>query len=85
MLFSRLLKSHSSKAIPQIFKEFEDLRRTRIDAAVDEANFRWETVKDKGWFVGVMMEWLTALVLWWSRDQRMKSYQYDVRDIELPS
>jgi len=84
VLFSRLLDRQASKSTPQVFKEYEDLRRARIDAAVDGANFRWETVKDKGWLGGILMEWLTVLVLWFTREKRVKNFSFDVRDIELP-
>lgn len=84
MLLSRLLDAHDSSTTLKLFGDYEKLRRARIDSAVDEANFRWETVKDKGWFAGVVMEWLTVLILWWTQQERIKSYSYDVRDLKIP-
>jgi hypothetical protein len=84
VLFSTLLAKYKSKTAAELFELFESLRTGRINAAFDEANFRWETVKDKGWLAGVMMEWITAAVLWWSKEERVKNFSFDVRDIPLP-
>jgi 2-polyprenyl-6-methoxyphenol hydroxylase-like FAD-dependent oxidoreductase len=83
VLFSRLLQKHQAKEAEDIFVLYELLRRDRIEAAFDEANFGWEKVKDKGWFGGLMMEYLTVAFLWWKKEERVKNLSLDVRDIEL--
>lgn len=83
ILFSKLLEQNESKSVTDIVKQYEELRKERIHAAVDEANFRWETIRDRGWLGGIMMEWLTVIFIWWSKEERKKSYEYDVRDLKL--
>src|ERR1700712_241696 len=84
MLFSTILAKHQSHTNTELFETYESFRRDRIEAAFDEANFGWETVKDKGWLGGLMMEYLTVAFLWWKKKEKAKNLAFDVRDLEIP-
>jgi hypothetical protein len=84
ILFSRLvLKYNESKTTSEIFEEYERLRKPRIDAAFDEANFRWESAKDKGFVAGILMEYFTTLYLWWTKKAAKDRWAFDIREVEL--
>ena len=83
VLLSCILKHHDSKPVPELFQRYDDLRRPRINAAVKEANFGFETIKDRGWIGTIMMEWLTWIVLAWRATRKEEEFSFDVRDIDL--
>jgi salicylate hydroxylase len=84
VLLARIMeKQQSNKPFEQIFTLYDSLRRERIESAFEEANFRWETVKDKGFVGGLMVEWLTMLVLWYGKEKRAQALMHDVRSINL--
>ena len=83
VLFTRILSYHGTKTLEQIFEKYEEVRRKRIDEAYDEATFRWETVKDKGWFGIRMVEILTPWFLWWTKSRRDASFATDMATVEL--
>jgi salicylate hydroxylase len=84
VLLARILEKHqSSKSFEDMFILYDSLRRKRIEDAFDEANWRWESVKDKGFVGGLMMEWLTSLVLWYGKEKRCQALIHDVRDDDL--
>jgi hypothetical protein len=86
VVFSRVLeRQNATREAAHMFETYDGLRRDRIEAAWQEANFRFETIKDKGWLAGVMMDYLTTLILWWTREKHQDSMAYDVRDLEIPS
>ena len=60
------------------FTTYEDFRRKRIDAAYDEANFRWENSKDNGWLVQSRKDWSTPVFLWWSAKARRAAFEEDL-------
>jgi salicylate hydroxylase len=67
----------------QLFQYYDDLRRPRIDAAVKEANFGFQTIQDRGWLATLIMEWLTWLFLLYRRSHREHELAFDVREIPL--
>jgi salicylate hydroxylase len=83
VLLSRLLDKRTQNSPQEIFKEYDGLRRNRIEKAFDDANWGWGKNKDKGWFAGVMMEYGMSMILWWTKESRVKDLMYDVRDIKL--
>ena len=86
VVFSRVLeRQNATREAAHMFETYDGLRRERIEAAWQEADFRFETVKDKGWLVGVMMDYLTVLILWWTRSKHQNSMAYDVRDVDIPN
>src|ERR1700744_2526421 len=86
VVFSRVLeRQNATREAAHMFETYDGLRRERIEAAWREADFRFETVKDKGWLVGVAMDYLTTFILWVSRSKHQDSMAYDVRDLEIPN
>ncbi|KAF4637640.1 hypothetical protein G7Y89_g449 [Cudoniella acicularis] len=68
VLLARILSSHSGSEevdIERAFRMYEKTRRPRIDRSYKEAVMRWESVKDKGWFLQKLIEWLMWVILWW--------------------
>ena len=85
MLLSKVLKEKPSDEALQIFETYEFLRRERIEKAFEKADWSWETVKDKGWLGGLMMEYMTGAFLWWTKKSREEELAYDVRDVSIPT
>ncbi|KAF2122590.1 hypothetical protein BDV96DRAFT_481499 [Lophiotrema nucula] len=83
VLLSRILEHHNDKSVTGMFSYYEQLRRSRINAAVKEANFGFETIKDRGWITTVIMDWLTWAVLAWRAKRKEEEFAFDVRDIVL--
>jgi hypothetical protein len=86
VVFSRVLEQqNATREATHIFETYDGMRRERIEAAWKEADFRFETVKDKGWLAGIMMDYLTVFFLWLTRSKHQDSMAYDVRDVEIPN
>jgi len=89
LLFSRIMKDAVEQAgdqtvdVSAVFARYERNRRKRINEAFAEADMRWETVKDKGWLVSVLLDWFTPIWLWWTKAARENNYRYDVTTAEL--
>ncbi|OCK84990.1 FAD/NAD(P)-binding domain-containing protein [Lepidopterella palustris CBS 459.81] len=84
VLLSRLAGQHETKSTAQILADYESLRKPRIAEAFKEAEFRWETAKDRGWLMAVLMEWMTWFFLKWMAKSKERDFAFDVRDIEVP-
>jgi len=65
------------------FARYERNRRKRINEAFAEADMRWDMVKDKGWLVSVLLDWLTPWWLWWTKAARDNNFRYDVTTAQL--
>jgi salicylate hydroxylase len=78
VLLALITGRYGATGLKNVFTLYEDLRRKRIDVAYDEANFRWETVKDSGWLAQAMKEWLTPVFLWWSAKARRATFEEDL-------
>ncbi|KAF2817751.1 FAD/NAD(P)-binding domain-containing protein [Mytilinidion resinicola] len=85
VFFSRLVSHHKGKAVSRIFQGYDSLRRARIDAVYKEATFRWETARDRGWLMTVIMEWMMWIFIRLMAGTKERDFQFDVRDIELPN
>ncbi|KAF2469980.1 FAD/NAD(P)-binding domain-containing protein [Lindgomyces ingoldianus] len=83
ILLSRILEHHQSKSIAELFDRYEQLRRPRINAAVKEANLRFETIRDRGWLTTIIVEWMTWAFLSWTASRKEQEFAYDVRDLDL--
>ena len=83
VLLSKILEKRKSKEPMQIFQEYDNIRRANVEKAYAAANWGWEKVKDKGWFAGIMMEWLTGVFLWWTKKSKEEELAFDVRDVTL--
>jgi len=83
ILLSRVMSKYPYKTHEELFELYEKLRRERIESAFAKAEWMWETVKDKGWFGGFMMEQFTGLFLNWTKKAKEDELAYDVRNIDL--
>jgi hypothetical protein len=84
ILFARTLAAKAPNTlVSETFAHFERNRKDRIDAAYEEANWRWDTAKDAGVVATVLKEWATTAFLWWTKTSRDENFAYDVREIEL--
>jgi hypothetical protein len=66
-----------------VFEVYEKIRRATVEEAYEKANWGWETVKDKGFIGGIIMEYLTSVFLWWTKKSREADLAHDVRNITL--
>ena len=82
-VFARLMSGYPTRSLSDIFEAYEKARRKRIDAAYEEASWRWDTVKDSGWFFHTLKEWVTPLFLWWSAKARNATFTEDLGSIDL--
>jgi salicylate hydroxylase len=83
VLLSKVLHHRSEKSIEGSFQMYDKLRRPRIDTAVKAANFGFETIKQRGWFATLLIEWMTWIYLTLTASQKEKEFAYDIRDIKL--
>lgn len=83
VLLARILEHGKGRSVEELYQHYDQLRRPRINAAVKAANFGFDTIKDKGWFMGIVMEWLTWAFLAFTASQKEKEFTEDVRDVEL--
>ena len=83
VLLSRILEHHETRSVKELFQCYDRLRRPRINAAVKEANFGFETIKDRSWFTTVLMDWLTWIFLAWRAIRKEEEFAFDVRNIKL--
>ena len=81
VLFARIVEVHAGEPISRLFTIYEDLRKSAIDHAYKEAQFRWEGVRDKGWLAAKVREWLTPFFLWWTKQYREDAMRFDIRDL----
>lgn len=83
-LFARVLEVHAGEPMSKLFSVYEDLRRSTIDSVYKEAEFNWDGVRDKGWVAAKLLEWITPIYLWWTKDAREDAWARDIRDL-VPS
>jgi 2-polyprenyl-6-methoxyphenol hydroxylase-like FAD-dependent oxidoreductase len=84
VLFARILQAQAGDPISKVFSTYESLRKGAIDRAYKEAEFHWDGVRDKGWLVVKLQEWLTPIFLWWTKAAREDAWGHDIRDL-IPS
>ncbi|KAH8728543.1 hypothetical protein GQ44DRAFT_702446 [Phaeosphaeriaceae sp. PMI808] len=83
VLLSRVLEHRNGKSIEESFQLYDKLRRPRIDTAVKMANFGFETIRQRGWFATILIEWITWIFLALTAPQKGREFAYDVRDIDI--
>ncbi|KAK4120527.1 FAD/NAD(P)-binding domain-containing protein [Parathielavia appendiculata] len=85
VLLAHVFSRRDRRSIPQMFADYEVLRRPVIQKTYQETLFRWEKVGDKSWFKTVVMDWLTTGVIWFMNSWSKDSFGRDVRELELPT
>lgn len=83
VLLSRVLAHRNGKSIEESFQLYDKLRRPRISTAVKMANFGFETIKQRGWFATILIEWITWIFLGLTAPRKETEFAYDVRDIDM--
>ena len=81
VLLAALIENNPAISIEELFEAEDKLRRTHVEKAYEEASMRFETVKDKGWFAGMAMEYMTGIFLTWTKAERDKNLAMDVRSL----
>ncbi|WEW57607.1 hypothetical protein PRK78_003074 [Emydomyces testavorans] len=84
LLFARALAKHQEQSLDGAFQAYETLRRKRIEDAHREASMRWETVRDSGYIVTKLKEWIVPVWLWWMRSAQIKAFLFDCEKVEIP-
>ena len=84
VVFARAILHHKTHSLPSIFATYERFRRPEIDAAVAEANMRWETIKDSGWLAYRLKCAATPWFIWWTERERQEAFSRDYSDLDLP-
>lgn len=82
-LFSRIVEVHQAVPVPisTLFSEYEALRRPVINAAVSDAEMRWDGMRIKGSVEAKIFEWMSTAYLWWTKDKRAEEWGKDIRDL----
>ena len=83
IVFARAMMHHQTRSFSTVFDAFQRLRRPRIDVAYDEADWRWETVKDSGWFSFNMKMLLMPLWIWWTENKRREAFAEDLTELQI--
>lgn len=83
VIFARLIGLYPKYDLPMLFAQYEKLRRSKVDAAYKEATFRWETVKDSGWFAHKLKSMLVPWFLWFTENKRARTFEEDLSVVDL--
>lgn len=83
VIFSSVLSHFKLANFASAFPFYESIRRQTINDAYKNASFGWDTNKDAGFLFTKMMEWMTPLYLWWTKNSREASFVTDPRDIDF--
>jgi salicylate hydroxylase len=83
VVFTRLIGLYPKYEMSVLFAQYEKLRRSRVDAAYKDASFRWETVKDSGWFAHKLKCMLVPWFLWFTENKRAESFEEDTNALYL--
>jgi salicylate hydroxylase len=82
-LLSRLISEQPGASITNTISRYERNRTEKINQAFDEASWRWENVKDSGFLMTLVKEYMTTAFLWWTKDKLSKSWEFDIMKAEL--
>ncbi|AEO67645.1 uncharacterized protein THITE_2051261 [Thermothielavioides terrestris NRRL 8126] len=83
VLLAHVFSRRDTRSVPQLFADYEALRRDVIKKAHDDAVFRWEQVHDRSWFGMIFLEWLTIVYVWFKNSK--EDFGRDVRELPLPA
>lgn len=83
VIFARLLGERKVLSLEDVFAAYERNRRERVEACYEEADTRWKSNKNLGWFAGKVTQWLTPLFLWSTAGKRQRRWEEDLTKVEL--
>ena len=84
VLLAHVLTRRATRTIPQLFADYETLRRTDIDQFYRDTMARWNAPASRGWLGGVVVEWITWGVIKFM-NYRHHYFGRDVRERKLPA
>lgn len=85
VLFAKVFLRRDMRSIPDMFSDYEALRRPVIDKYYKEATFQSTSANnDLSWIYGIFMEWVTAMFLTVSKWFQGSQIAHDVRNLQLP-
>ncbi|KAK1765844.1 FAD/NAD(P)-binding domain-containing protein [Phialemonium atrogriseum] len=86
VLIARILQRHTERSIPQLFDDYEKLRRAPIDKLYKESVWRWDNAAkdDSGWLHAVFNDWMITAVLAFMDFNQSDYFANDVENLQLP-
>lgn len=86
VLLAHVLQRHATRSIPQLFADYEQLRRGTIEKLFKETTWRWKNAaSQKGsWLGSVFLDNLTVCFLWFMNFRKEDYFASDVAKLELP-
>ena len=84
VLLAHVLTRRAMRPIPQLFADYETLRRPDIEQTYRDTMARWNAPVPSRWFSGFVMEWITWGFIKFM-NHRHDYFGRDVRDRELPA
>ncbi|KAH8882578.1 FAD/NAD(P)-binding domain-containing protein [Thozetella sp. PMI_491] len=87
VLLARLLERHESRSVPQIFDDYEKLRRGPVEKVYKETVSMWANAakEDRGWLGTIILEWMTWVVVGLMNMRGKNHFAGDVTKLELPA
>ncbi|PNY23981.1 Salicylate hydroxylase [Tolypocladium capitatum] len=83
VLLAHVLTRRATRTIPQLFADYETLRRADIEQTYRDTMARWNAPVPNGWLSGVVLEWITWGYIKFM-NYRPDYFGRDVRERELP-
>lgn len=84
ILFARVLASHRSEPLTEVFDTYERLRRDTISYAFKESLRMWDRNRDMGKLESRLKELILPFYLRSNRDQRVAAWEFDAMKISIP-
>ncbi|KAK3943298.1 FAD/NAD(P)-binding domain-containing protein [Diplogelasinospora grovesii] len=86
VLIAHVFQRHTTRSVAQMFHDYERLRRGTIDRLYRETVSRWAGAvqNDGGWFMTIVMEFLTVIVLALMNMRKRADFAGDVGKLKLP-
>lgn len=87
VLLARVLQRHTDRKIPQLFADYEKLRRGPVNKLYKESVWRWNAASkdDAGWLRDIINDWTLSAVLAFMDFNKPDYFANDVEELQLPS
>lgn len=85
ILLARVLASHRSEPLTEVFDTYERLRRDTINYAFKESLRMWDRNRDMGKLEGRLKEFMLPFYLRSHRDEREAAWEFDATKISIPN
>ena len=86
VLVAHVLSRHATRRISQLFADYNSLRRSTIEKLYKTTVWNWENAAggNQSWGWGIIMEWLTVVVLMIMNLRKEDHFASDVSKLQLP-